>query len=142
MISLQQIINSSVSLKLVSSLAQRLSPRAGYSVAYWVADYIARQRNSTLVQAVRANQWMATGGVLRRQALDWIVRKTFRHWARCIFDLYHYVDHPEAIKSLIVLEPSIQPFAHRPEFERRGKHRGLLIVGLHLSNFDLILQWL
>ncbi len=142
MINLQQVINSSLSLRLVSALAQRLSPRAGYPMARFVAEQIADQRNSKLVQAVRANQWVVTGCVLRGEALDWIVRKTFRHWARCIFDLYHYIDQAEAARHLIVLEPSFQELAQRPEFERRGKRRGLVIAGLHLSNFDLILQWL
>ncbi len=142
MIGLQQIINSSLSLRIVSTLAPRLSPLVGYRIACWVADAIARRKNSALVQAVRLNQWMATGGALPGQALDWVVRRTLHHWARCIFDLYHYVDHPEATESLVVLEPSFQPYLHRPEFERRGKRHGLVIVGLHLSNFDLILQWL
>lgn len=140
MISLQQIVNSSLSLRLVSALAQRLSPRAGYRVARFVAERIAHQRKSKLVQAVRANQWVITGGVLRGEALDWIVCETLRNWTRCIFDLYHYIDDAEAAKQLIVLEPSFQELARRPEFERRGKRRGLIIAGLHLSNFDLILQ--
>jgi KDO2-lipid IV(A) lauroyltransferase len=142
MVGLQQIINSSFSLRLVSALAQRLSPRLGYPLAYFVGEQIGRQRNSKLVRAVRANQWVIHGGALKGEALDQVVRKTFRYWARCIFDLYHYMDDPEAAKQLVVLEPSFQELAHRPEFERRGDRRGVVIVGLHLSNFDLVLQWL
>ncbi len=142
MVSLQQIINSSLGLRLVSMVAQRLSPWTGYYIAYFLAEQIARQRNSRLVEAVRANQWVITGEVLRGQALDWIVRQTFRQWARSIFDLYHYIGNSDAAKQLIVLEPSFRELVQRPEFERRGKRRGLVIAGLHLSNFDLILQWL
>ena len=141
MIGLQQILNSSLSLRLVSALAHWLPPRRGYHIASWVADFIARQRNSSLVQAVRANQWVITEGALRGETLDWLVRETFREWAHCIFDLYHYMDDPEATRQLIALEPSFQDLAQRPEFERRGRRRGLVIVGLHLSNFDLVLQW-
>jgi KDO2-lipid IV(A) lauroyltransferase len=36
------------------------------------------------------------------------------------------------------VEPSFQQLAQRPEFDKCG----LVVVGLHLSNFDLILQWL
>lgn len=138
MFSLQQVINSSLSLRLVSALAQRLSPRWGYRLAYFVADQIARQRNSNLVRAVRANQWVVNGESLEGEALDQAVRETFRHWAGCIFDLYHYIDDPDGTKELMVLEPSFQQLARRPEFDERG----LVIVGLHISNFDLILQWL
>jgi KDO2-lipid IV(A) lauroyltransferase len=137
MISLQQIINSSLSLRLVSALAQRLPPRAGYPFASFVADLLARQRDSKVVRAIRLNQWVATGETLTGKALDQVVRATLRHSARCLFDLYHYIDNPEATRQLIVFEPSFQRQAERAEFEPRG----LMIVGVHLSNFDLILQW-
>ena len=138
MISLQQVINSSLSLRLVSSLAQRLSPRAGYRIADFAAKLIARQRNSRLVRAVRANQWVVHGEAMEGEALDRVVGGTFQYWARCIFDLYHYLEDPEATSRLVVLEPSFHPLARRSEFDRRG----VLVAGLHLSNFDLILQWL
>jgi hypothetical protein len=138
MIGLQQVINSSLSLRFVSALARRLPPRLGYPLVRSVADQIARQRNSNLVRTVRANQWVISGESLEGAALDQAVRETFRYWARCIFDLYHYIDDPDGTRELIVLEPSFQQLARRPEFDERG----LVIVGLHISNFDLILQWL
>jgi lauroyl/myristoyl acyltransferase len=138
MISLQQIINSSLSLRLASTLARSLPPWLGYQIAARVAERIVRQSNSNLVRAVRANQWVVSGEQLAGDALDQAVRETFHSWARCIFDLYHYIDDPEGTRQLIVLESSFQQFARRPEFGERG----LVIVGLHVSNFDLILQWL
>jgi KDO2-lipid IV(A) lauroyltransferase len=138
MISLQRLINSSLSLRLVSLLAQTLPPRAGYPLAEFVADQIARQRTSRLLQAVRANQWVVHGERLEEAELDRTIRATLRHSARCLFDLYHYIRNPDAAGQHIVLEPSFQPILQRPEFDRQG----LLVVGLHLSNFDLILQWL
>jgi KDO2-lipid IV(A) lauroyltransferase len=107
-------------------------------MAYAIARQIARQRHSHVVRAVRANQWVIHGEVMDGEILDHLVGETFRYWARSIFDLYHYIETPEAIGQLIVLEPSFQQLAKRPEFDNRG----LIIVGLHLSNFDLILQWL
>lgn len=138
MVDLQKVINSSLSLRLVSALARGLSPRWGYRIADFMAERITRQRDSQVVQAVRVNQWVIRGERLEAKALDQVVRETFRYWARCIFDLYHYVENPEATGQRIVLEPSFQQLARRPEFDKRG----LMIVGLHLSNFDLILQWL
>ena len=138
MISLQRVINSSLSLRLVSALAKGLPPRWGYRLASYVAKRIAHQRDSGLVRAIRANQWVIHGEVLAGEALDQVVRETLLHSARCIFELYHYIDDSEAAGQLIVLEPSFQELARRPEFDRQG----LMIVGLHLSNFDLVLQWL
>jgi KDO2-lipid IV(A) lauroyltransferase len=138
MVDLQQVINSSVSLSLVAAFARGLAPRWGYPVAAFIAEQIARQRNSRVVRAVRANQWVVSGKELSGEALDQVVRETFHHWAHSIFDLYHYIQDPLAADQLIVLEPSFQQLTRRPEFDRRG----LMIVGLHLSNFDLVLQWL
>jgi lauroyl/myristoyl acyltransferase len=138
MVDLQKIINSPLSLRLVSALAQRLPPWVGYHIADLAAAQITRQHNSGLVRAVRANQWVIRGENLDEETLNQVVHETFRCWARSIFDLYHYLQTPDAAKQLIVLEPSFQPLVQRPEFDRRG----LIIVGLHLSNFDLILQWL
>jgi phosphatidylinositol dimannoside acyltransferase len=135
---LQQVINSSLSLRFVSSLAQSLSPRLGYRLASGLADQIARQRNSRLIRAVRANQWVANGEDLQAEALDEIVRETLRYSARSLFDLYHYSHDFEATRQRIVFDSSFQQIAKRSEFDDRG----LMITGLHLSNFDLVLQWL
>jgi lauroyl/myristoyl acyltransferase len=137
-IDLQHIINSTFSLRFVSALAQRVPPRLGYPISSYVAKQIARQRNSSLVRAVRANQWVVNGETLEGEALNEIVCETLRHSARCIFDLYHYIHHLDAINQLIVLDPLSQQLVRRPEFDNHG----LIVVGLHLSNFDLVLQWL
>ena len=137
MISLQQVLNSSLSLRVVSALAQNLSPQAGYCVAGLVARRLARQRDSQVVRAVRANQWVIRGEPLRGETLDCAVAETLQHAARCIFDLYHYMTRPDAASQRIVLEPSFQQLLQRSEFDRRG----LIIIGLHMSNFDLVLHW-
>lgn len=103
-----------------------------------VARIIAARRSSGLVGAMRANQWVARGENLGGKALDRAVMETLRHSARCIFDLYHTIHNPEAAARLIILEPAALELSRRPEF----KGQGLMLVGVHLSNFDLVLQWL
>ena len=137
-IDLQQVINSSFSLRLVSSLAQRLPPRLGYRIAYWLAAQIARQRDSRIVRALRLNQWVASGETLEGEALEYRVRQTLQHSARSLFDFYHYSHDFEATRRLLVFDSSFAPLIQRPEFDGRG----MMIAGLHLSSFDLILQWL
>ena len=135
---LQQVINSSLSLRLVSLLAQCLPPRVGHKIAYSLAEQIAHQRNSKVVQAMRANQWVVNDEALEGDTLDKLVRATLRHSARSLFDLYHYSHDFEATRRLIVFDASFDGLARRTEFADRG----LMIAGLHLSSFDLILQWL
>ena len=135
---LQQVINSSFPLRLISSLAQRLTPRLGYRIAFALAEQIARRRDSQLVRAVRANQWVLSGESMEGEALDQIVRETLRNSARSLFDLYHYNHDFEATRRLIAFDASFDVIARRTEFAERG----LMIAGLHLSSFDLVLQWL
>ena len=134
----QQLINSSLSVRLMSALARSLPPQLGYRVAFALADLFARRRESKLVQAVRLNQWVASGESLQGKRLDQAVRETLRCSARSLFDLYHYLDNFESTRGLIVFEPSFDQVTRRGEFNSRG----LVIAGLHLSGFDLILQWL
>jgi lauroyl/myristoyl acyltransferase len=91
-----------------------------------------------LIGAIRLNQWIASGESLKAEALDEVVRGTLRHSARSLFDLYHYSHDFEATRQLIVFDSSFDVIARRSEFEDRG----LMIAGLHLSNFDLVMQWL
>jgi lauroyl/myristoyl acyltransferase len=137
-VDLQQVMNSSLSLRLISALAQRLPPRLGHQIAYGLAEQIARRRDPKFVQAIRANQWVVNGEKGERATLDRAVRETLRNSARSLFDLYHYSHDFEATRQLIVFDSSFQQAAKRPEFDNRG----LMIAGLHLSNFDLVLQWL
>ena len=138
MVNVQQLINSSLSLRLASALARSLPRQVGYPVAYFIAEQIARRRDSKVVQAMRANQWVIQGQCLDAAALDEAVRETLRYSARCIFDIYHYIHDLDATGKLIVLEPSFRKIADRPEFDDCG----LMVVGLHISNFDLVLQWI
>src|SRR5215212_2962775 len=137
-IELQKVIGSSHSLRIVSSLARSLPPRLGYRLASGLADLVARQPNSALIRVLRLNQWVANKQTLQADALDEILRASLRYSAHSLFDLYHYSDDFEATRQLIVLDSSFNAIARRSEFEERG----LMIAGLHLSSFDLVLQWL
>lgn len=137
-IDLQRLNDSRLVLDLVSALARALPVRLGHALADLVAARIARRKDSAMIRAVRANQWIARGEALGKEALDRAVIETLRSSARSLFDLYHYAANPVAMKRLIVLDPVAQALIHRPEFDARG----LMIVGLHTSGFDLVGQWL
>jgi lauroyl/myristoyl acyltransferase len=90
------------------------------------------------VRTVRANQWVVRGKTLQGEALDQAVLDTLRNAARSIYDLYHYGQDPKGAGRLIVLDPEVQQLIRRPEFDERG----LVVTGVHLSSFDLVLQWM
>ncbi len=132
----QQIINSSFGISLASALGRGIPPWLGHRLANFVAERIAARRNSKMVRAVRANQWVISGEKLEGAALDEAVRQTFRNAARSIFDLYHYTHDAAAPDRLIVLDQGVQQLFERQEFGQRG----LVMAGLHISSFDFVLQ--
>jgi lauroyl/myristoyl acyltransferase len=134
---LQRLNDSRFVLSLVSALGRGLPLHLGHAFADLVAARIATRQDSSMIQAVRANQWVVRGETLKKEVLDQAVLETLRNSARSIFDLYHYMQNPKATGHLIVLDPASQALIRRPEFEKRG----LMLVGLHLSNFDLAIQW-
>jgi len=91
-----------------------------------------------MIRTVRANQWVVRGENLEKEALDRAVLETLRHSARSIFDLYHYTENPRATGRLIVLDAATRALIRRPEFDKRG----LMLVGLHMSSYDLVVQWI
>jgi len=135
-INIEQIINSSFGINLLSPLARLIPVWLGYRFADFAADRIVAHPGSRMVRAVRANQWVISGETLDKEALDRATYATYRNSARSIFDLHHYILDPAAIERLIVFNPPVQQLIQRPEFDQRG----LVVVGLHLGNFDLALR--
>ena len=135
-IDIQQIINSGFGINMLSTVARLIPAWFGYRLADFAADRIVAHPESRMVQAVRANQWVTSGEILDKEALDQAVYETYRNSARSIFDLYHYIHNPGAIEQLIVFNTTMQQLIQRPEFDQRG----LMMVGLHISNFDMALR--
>jgi KDO2-lipid IV(A) lauroyltransferase len=76
--------------------------------------------------------------MLTEESLETATLAVFQNSARSIYDVYHYIQDPETAGRLFSIEPSFKALLDRPEFDARG----LVIAGLHLSNFDLALQWI
>lgn len=89
-----------------------------------------------MVQVVRANQWVVHGGQASDKQLDQTVSETFRNTARCIYDHYHYQGNPEAMLRLIDISPEALAVIEHT----RARQEGMVIVGVHMSNFDMVLQ--
>lgn len=132
----QKILDNPYAVGLAYTLGQSIPYRSGYKLADFIAAHLAAQKNLKLVQAVRANQWVVRGETLGKEGLDHAVHETLQHAARSIFDLYHYIKRLEAAKRQIIFDSTSQSLITRPEFSNRG----LVVVGLHMSCFDLVLH--
>ena len=135
-IDIQQIINSSIGISMLSTVAGLIPIRLGYRLADFAVERILAHPGSRMVRAVRANQWVISGETLDKEALDKAVYETYRNSARSIFDLYHFNPKLGTIEQLVVLNTTVQQLIQRPEFDQRG----LVVAGLHISNFDLVLR--
>lgn len=132
----QQILNSPFAVTLVSMLGRFIPPGIGYRICDQIGNWLAARKDSMLTRSVRTNQWVARGATLNERELDCAVQQTFRSNARDIYTLYHNIHTPQAMQRKIVIPPAERDLVDRPDFASRG----LVIVGLHLSNFDFVLQ--
>lgn len=135
-VSPQTIINSRFGVGLALTLSRSIPARAGYSIVRHVADWISRRKKWDLVQAARLNQWVVSGRCLSAAELDEVVEATFRHTARCLFDLYHNLHDREAAERMIEFTPEIDTVIQSSQESRQR----LVVVGVHMSNFDMVAQ--
>ena len=135
-IDLQQIINNPFAVNLAFFLGRNIPPVIGYPLCKFIGDWTATRRDSSMIQAIRVNQWVVRGTNLKKEALDNAVRETLRNNSRDLYHLYHYAKNHKAAQRLIQLNRLARELIGRPEFAERG----LMVVGLHLSGFDFILQ--
>lgn len=132
----RKIINSPLGLSLAYLIGRYTPDWLGQRIAVLIADYISSQAGWKMVRAVRANQWVASGEKLDKEALDKIVTTSFRTIAYSIYDMYHHLNDPAAFLKLIEPHPQAVKLVQRPEHCERG----LMVVGVHMSNFDMIFQ--
>jgi phosphatidylinositol dimannoside acyltransferase len=131
---LQTLINSPIGVGLALGLGRFLPASVGYRLADRLALLIAAQKRSAIVRAVQANQWVVHAGDINSNALDSIVKAVFRNTAYCLYDFYHHLDRYTGMEKRIHFSPQSEAL-----LESRGSgESGVVIVGVHLSNFDLV----
>jgi lauroyl/myristoyl acyltransferase len=130
------IINSPFGLKLAYLIGRYTPYKLGHQIALFAADRISARKDWKMVRAARCNQWVAHGEQLGGSTLNKVVGDNFRDIACSIFDLYHNLDNPAAFLRIIEPDPFAIQLVRRPEFSDRG----LVIAGIHMSNFDMAFQ--
>lgn len=132
----QRLMNSQRAGAWAFRLARLLPPAAGFRLADYLAARLAASRATPSIQALRANQWVISGENLTRAELDQAVLESMRYVTRSFYRLFHYMYDQPALQKIVVLGEDIQELiatsAHR--------ERGVMVVGLHLSGFDLVIR--
>jgi lauroyl/myristoyl acyltransferase len=133
---LQSFLLSKYGVGFAIFLARILPPRAGYAAADFFSWVITLFKKNPQVQAVRANQWIISGKKKNKHELDRAVREVFRHSARCIYDMYHYYQNLSQLDSKVILSSRAKLLIE----QNRSQEKTAVVVGPHLSNFDLGIQ--
>ncbi len=131
---LETFLNGRFSVGLALFLAQVMPPAVGVRFSEAVGNGLGSRSRVAQVRAVRANQWVVSGGRLSPHELEDISRATFRCAARNLYDYFHNYRKPKVIQKLVRFSPS---FDRCLEQLQRGD-QGILFVCPHLSNIDLI----
>lgn len=88
-----------------------------------------------MVRAVRLNQWVVSGCQADKESLDRAVLSTFENTALSLYNFYRNIRSTEAILRLVPMPEKLGRIIEA--YPVIG--RGLVVVGIHLSNFDLAL---
>jgi lauroyl/myristoyl acyltransferase len=135
-VNFQDIVNGRLGIGFAMLLGRSMPPRLGRRLATIGADIISGRRGLAMVQAVRTNQYVASGQTLTRAELDDSVREAYRYAARFIFDTYHYMDKELTTESLVRIDGRFNSL-----MERMGdRQQGTVIVIVHTGNPDLAIR--
>jgi len=132
----QKTINSPLGLSIALLIGRYTPNRIGHPIVDFAADRISARKGWKMIRSAYLNQWVVNGENLNQAALDDAVRKNFRSTARSIFDLYHNINDPKIFRQIIEVHPIAEQLLTRPEYAERG----LVVTGIHMSNFDFIGQ--
>lgn len=132
----QNVINSPLGLSIALQIGKFTPTWLGHRLTNFAADRLAARKDWNMIRAVRLNQWVVHDRKLDTADLDDAVRRNFRNTARSIFDLYHNINNPDVFYKIVNVHPIAEQLLHRPEYSDRG----LVVAGIHMSNFDFIGQ--
>jgi lauroyl/myristoyl acyltransferase len=133
---LQKSINSPQAGLMALRICKILPPGLGKGFARIVADQIAARKNLPLVKAIRLNRYVVSGCQFGADELDQAVRASIRHLGESYYTLFHNINNPAGLEKHIHISPELEAIVERSQ----KNERGLIILGVHLSNFDLVLQ--
>lgn len=132
-INLETISNSGFGVWFALTAGQLMPSALGHRLTSYIARRIVSKPERPIVQIVRANQWVVSGGSLSAAELDARALQVMQSNARCLFDYYHYFTRPEDVKRLVRFSPKMQAVFDK---YKDGGHSAIFIAP-HISAFDL-----
>jgi phosphatidylinositol dimannoside acyltransferase len=131
----QDILGSPVGLWLGMIIGRTVPPRLGYGLSRRIARWMRRNRYD-MFRVLRENISHVVPEA-DDKALDDMAEEAVYHTGCGYFDMFHY--RPEDLVARGVLE--YDPAEWEMAAHMFSDPRGTVVVGPHLSNFDLMAQW-
>jgi len=114
-------------------IGRHMSRRFGYGLSRCVADGIVRYRPE-VYRKVRDNLRQVVGPEVDERALRSMVHAMFEHAGQTYYDFFRAIGQPlAALASSVRIPRSLVTFLRAEQ--KAG--RGVLLLGVHMSNFDL-----
>jgi KDO2-lipid IV(A) lauroyltransferase len=132
---LRSLINSRYGTGFALALARITPPWLGHRLIAGLSNLVSGRSMSPIIRATRVNQWVVSHQALSAEELDRVVRATFRSIGRSLYDTYHNLGNLPAMRRLIEFDATFEAFVER---NRRHKE-GMIVVGTHLSNVDMVM---
>ena len=120
-------------VKLGLVLGHYLPRRAGYGIARSIAWYISLRKSPTF-HTVQSNFRQILGPDVSQDTLDDLAFKLYLQAGKCYYDFFHAVGKSPADLKRMVTIPAATIRMIKNEYARG---QGVLILGMHMSNFDL-----
>jgi lauroyl/myristoyl acyltransferase len=130
---LRSIFNSAASIQLAIFLGRIIPARPGFWLADRVGIHLASRKESHMVIALRANLKVVLQGNPDESRLDELVTSSLRGHVRRLFEFYHYLDRPAEIDRRVRFSQDMQQIVD----DWKAKPFGVLVMGVHVSAFDL-----
>lgn len=109
-------------------------PALGHAIARLITSVLSRRRHASIYRILSENQAAVLGPGATPEQLDLAVRRVLQHAGLTNYDLVRYVAQGEdALRQAIEFGPEFWPNLEAA----RATGRGVVVVGCHLSNFNL-----
>ena len=133
--SIQNILNSKLSVQFSILIGKYLPKNLGYSVGRQLGSLIGSFRNWDINRNIRLNQFVIQGEKLTKAQLVRSAKDVLTHAGRCYYDFHHYINRPDALNDLVPLTDEMREF-----IELSKQKQGYMVIAPHLSNFDLVVS--
>jgi phosphatidylinositol dimannoside acyltransferase len=130
---LQDVTSSRLAVRVGLMLGRYLPPRAGQGLVRFIARAIATFK-PVIYHTVRANLRQVVGADAGPAQLDNLTYRLFLHAGQTTYDFFRALDLPADQLARKVPVPGW--FLEQVRLET-ARGRGVLLLGLHMSNFDL-----